>query len=494
MSDVEVRKNRINSSSSVSNKNNETRALVKSRLRSSKVGRSSYSINNIVQEITNKRIKRIVVMVGAGISTLSGIPDFRTPGSGLYDNLKQFKIPYPEAIFELDYFKDNPRPFFTLAKELMPSEKYKPNKIHYFLRLLEEKQLLHRLYTQNIDGLELQAGISPDKLVEAHGTFSSAKCLGCKTAYSQEFIKKAIYSNKIPRCTECNRLVKPNIVFFGEDLPKRFDLHMRDFLDAQLILVMGTSLAVEPFANIVNKCQNDVPRLLLNREAVGPFKNLRRKKDIAILGNLSESIDLLVQMLGWEQDLATAMENLGTPIEVSTSLATTVKVEDVNQQSLLAELFYLDKTNPISFDKKLQPSNEKTPQAIKNSLVERNNNLLGIKSKVLLGKRQQSNGSQNIKPTSGTKFFEKQNLLPPNYNSLRNKTASPFNKEMITNLANRLIVDTKLNNSSRPSKFIANSRPLINASMLNSFKQKRKSSEFSDEDSDDSSSSSNSDN
>ena len=114
---------------------------------------------------------------------------YRSPGTGLYDNLKQFKIPYPEAIFDIDYFITNPKPFFTLAKEIMPSIKYKPNKIHYFLRLLQEKQLLQRLYTQNIDGLERIAGISSDKLVEAHGTFSSAKCIGCKSVYSEAFIR-----------------------------------------------------------------------------------------------------------------------------------------------------------------------------------------------------------------------------------------------------------------------------------------------------------------
>ena len=78
----------------------------------------------------------------------------RTPGTGLYDNLQQYSIPYPEAIFDIDYFHVNPRPFFTLAKELYPSGKYRPNYIHYFVRLLHDKGLLLRMYTQNIDGLE----------------------------------------------------------------------------------------------------------------------------------------------------------------------------------------------------------------------------------------------------------------------------------------------------------------------------------------------------
>lgn len=105
----------------------------------------SYTIDHLVSEILRKKIKKIVIMAGAGISTPSGIPDFRSPDSGLYNNLKQFDIPYPEAIFEISYFKQNPKPFFTLAKDLIPNiEKYKPNKIHYFVKLLQEKKLLYR--------------------------------------------------------------------------------------------------------------------------------------------------------------------------------------------------------------------------------------------------------------------------------------------------------------------------------------------------------------
>lgn len=77
----------------------------------------------------------------------------RTPGSGLYDNLQQYNLPYAEAIFELDYFCTNPKPFFSIAQSLYPGN-YKPNAVHYFCVLLHEKQKLLRMYTQNIDGLE----------------------------------------------------------------------------------------------------------------------------------------------------------------------------------------------------------------------------------------------------------------------------------------------------------------------------------------------------
>ena len=81
------------------------------------------------------------------------LSNYRSPGTGLYDNLQQYKIPDPTAIFDIGYFARNPKPFFALAKELYPGN-YDPNHTHYFVRLLQEKGVLLRSYTQNIDGLE----------------------------------------------------------------------------------------------------------------------------------------------------------------------------------------------------------------------------------------------------------------------------------------------------------------------------------------------------
>lgn len=118
----------------------------------------------------------------------AGIPDFRSPKTGLYNNLKKYKLPHPQAIFELNYFRANPKPFFALAKELYPGS-FKPTPCHYFVKLLEEKNILLRHYTQNIDTLERIAGINDEKLVEAHGTFFSNHCLKCRKAYNMEFVK-----------------------------------------------------------------------------------------------------------------------------------------------------------------------------------------------------------------------------------------------------------------------------------------------------------------
>ncbi|XP_016310815.1 NAD-dependent protein deacetylase sirtuin-3-like [Sinocyclocheilus anshuiensis] len=258
------------------------------------------------------RVRNIVVVAGAGISTASGIPDFRTPGTGLYANLAKYDIPYPEAIFNIDYFSDNPHPFFSLAKELFPGH-HCPNYVHYFIRMLHQKGLLLRMYTQNIDGLEKLCGIPDDKLVEAHGSFATAACHLCYTPYPAEEAKQAIMNGNVPICTFCAGAVKPNVVFFGEDLPEKYFQHAEDFPKADLLMIMGTSLKIEPFASLVNTVKSTVPRLLLNRDPVGPFERRPlRRADYMELGDLSDSVRKLAEILGWHteiQDLMNSHEN-----------------------------------------------------------------------------------------------------------------------------------------------------------------------------------------
>jgi NAD-dependent SIR2 family protein deacetylase len=116
------------------------------------------------------------VLCGAGISTSTGIPDFRSPTTGLYANLARYNLPSPEAVFDLRFFARNPSPFFELSRELLPRASFAPTPAHHFLRLLEARGALRRCYTQNIDCLERAAGVPPERLVEAHGSFASSRC------------------------------------------------------------------------------------------------------------------------------------------------------------------------------------------------------------------------------------------------------------------------------------------------------------------------------
>lgn len=203
--------------------------------------------------------------------------------------------------------------------------------------MLNDKGLLVRHYTQNIDTLERIAGIPDEKIVEAHGTFYTNHCLECRKEYSMEWMKgtlivlnkifeikfylffvfiEKIFKDVIPTCIECNRLVKPDIVFFGEDLPPKFyELPLKDFKKCDLLIIMGTSLEVQPFASLINRVNNNCVRLLINRELVGEtgsslksflfndglqFNQPENKRDVCWLGDCDDGIENLAQKLGLE--------------------------------------------------------------------------------------------------------------------------------------------------------------------------------------------------
>ena len=113
------------------------------------------------------------VMCGAGISVSAGIPDFRSPGTGLYDNLAKYNLPTPQSVFDKEYFLERPDAFYLLCRELWP-DNYAPTPAHHFVALLHEKGILRRCFTQNIDSLEAAAGLPPAQIVAAHGNFDGA--------------------------------------------------------------------------------------------------------------------------------------------------------------------------------------------------------------------------------------------------------------------------------------------------------------------------------
>ena len=128
-----------------------------------------------------KTCKSVIVMTGAGISTNAGIPDFRSKSFGLYNRLAKYNLPHPTAVFTLDYFKQNPVPFYSIAHDLYPiMDTAKPTVAHYFIKLLDNKNILLKHYTQNIDGLEDLTGLDREKTVQAHGHIRTGTCLSMK--------------------------------------------------------------------------------------------------------------------------------------------------------------------------------------------------------------------------------------------------------------------------------------------------------------------------
>ncbi|KAG0289632.1 NAD-dependent protein deacetylase sirtuin-2 [Linnemannia gamsii] len=271
------------------------------------------SIGAIADHILQGKANKIIVMTGAGISTAAGIKDFRSPGTGLYDDLEKYNLPFPEAVFDLAFFKESPLPFYQLAKHLYPGQ-YRPTLTHYLLPLLAKKKLLLRSYTQNIDSLERLAGLDEDLLVEAHGSFATAKCIQCDMVTDSAWVKNHIMTSEIPYCKRCSGLVKPSITFFGESLPRRFSTQIeKDFQECDLLIVLGTSLKVEPFNKLIAQVSPKCPRLLINREKAGQelhsgfdFEDKWRytiQRDALFLGNCDEGVRALADHCGWETEL-----------------------------------------------------------------------------------------------------------------------------------------------------------------------------------------------
>lgn len=288
------------------------------------------SIKTLAKYLKENPEAKAIFMVGAGISTSSGIPDFRSPETGLYHNLSKLNLPYAEAVFDIDYFKKDPKPFYTLAEELYPGN-FKPSPFHCLMKLFEEKGRLKRIYTQNIDTLEREAKISQEYIVEAHGSFASNHCVECGKEFPRETFEKklAFYKGKegeeeeelYAKCDECDGLVKPKIVFFGEGLPTEFfetwDLDSRIEDEKIVCIVGGTSLSVFPFASLPMEAPEGWQRVLINREVVGDFKKSkvtkkskgklleksRRSSDLIYQGYTDDAAFLLASELGWLDEL-----------------------------------------------------------------------------------------------------------------------------------------------------------------------------------------------
>ncbi|KAJ7080504.1 DHS-like NAD/FAD-binding domain-containing protein [Mycena epipterygia] len=257
-------------------------------------------IPGLAQYIASDKCKNIVLMLGAGVSTSAGIPDFRSPETGLYANLARLKLPYPEAVFEINFFRKNPVPFYTLAHELYPG-KFRPTITHSFIRLLAAHSLLHTCFTQNIDTLERRAGVPDDKIIEAHGSFANQRCIECQRTYDDAKMKRHILAKETPKCETCGGLVKPDIVFFGESLPDEFIEAIPNVGKADLLIIMGTSMTVHPFAGLAERAGPSCPRVLINLDRVGSIG--RRPNDVVVLDKCDDVVRKLCKELGWEDEL-----------------------------------------------------------------------------------------------------------------------------------------------------------------------------------------------
>lgn len=223
--------------------------------------------------------ENIVFFGGAGVSTESGIPDFRSV-DGLYG--QKYDYP-PETILSHSFFMKRPEAFYAFYRDKMMPEGVLPNAAHRKLAALEGAGKLKAVITQNIDGLHQAAGSK--NVLELHGTVHKNTCMACGAKYGYDAVKSAA---DVPRCT-CGGIIKPDVVLYEEGLDEdtmRRAVH--HIAGADMLIIGGTSLVVYPAAGLVNYYKGK-RLVLINRSATG----MDGRADLLVQGSLGETLGAL---------------------------------------------------------------------------------------------------------------------------------------------------------------------------------------------------------
>ncbi|ENH96198.1 NAD-dependent deacetylase [Gracilibacillus halophilus YIM-C55.5] len=203
-----------------------------------------------------EQAQTITVLTGAGVSTASGIPDFRSSqGVWTYDHSREYYM-------SRHYFHQDPEDFWKKYKDIFQIkllQQYEPNDVHQFIKSLEDDGKEVTVVTQNVDGLHQQAG--SQHVIEYHGNLATSSCPSCGTQYDLEYVM----NHDVPYCSEsgCGDILKPDIVLFGDPITKHTEAEQA-VAESDLLIVMGTSLQVMPFSLLVEN--RSVPKVMINKE------------------------------------------------------------------------------------------------------------------------------------------------------------------------------------------------------------------------------------
>lgn len=237
-------------------------------------GKMKNDFTNIIENSNN-----IVFFGGAGVSTESGIPDFRSV-DGLYN--KKYKYP-PETILSHSFFMRNPEEFFKFYRDKMLNLDAKPNTAHTKLAELEKQGKLKAVITQNIDGLHQMAGSK--NVLELHGSIHKNHCIRCGKFFDIDYI---VNSKGVPKC-QCGGIVKPDVVLYEESLDGEILEKSVEFIsNADVLIIGGTSLIVYPAAGLINYYRGK--KLILINKSVTP---MYRKADLVINDSIGNVFGML---------------------------------------------------------------------------------------------------------------------------------------------------------------------------------------------------------
>lgn len=236
-----------------------------------------------LKEITD-HARRLVFLGGAGVSTASGIPDFRS-GTGLYAG--EFEGLPPETILSSSFFWLRTDTFFDFYRQHMLYPQARPNAAHRWLYRMEQRDRLRGIVTQNIDGLHKAAGNI--RVYEVHGSVHENYCTECNAFYPME---KILRSEGIPRCDDCGGIIKPAVTLYGEPLEKYVLIGaLREITNADTLIIAGTSLSVEPVASFPEHFAGK-NLVVINREET-PADS---RASLVIRGDVAEALGALMEM------------------------------------------------------------------------------------------------------------------------------------------------------------------------------------------------------
>ena len=239
-------------------------------------------LNEIIQDS-----KQICFFGGAGVSTESGIPDFRSK-DGLYNNVdEEFSKYDPEYLLSHACLYNHPKMFYSFYRKKLDIRGIEPNKAHYKLAELEEKGKISGIVTQNVDGLHQKAGSK--KVYELHGSFLRVYCAGCKKEYPNDYL--FTNTDSIVKCPVCRHLIRPDVVLYDEMLPtKAINGGAKAIYNADCLIIAGTSLKVEPAASMV-KGYFGKYIVIINRDPLG---DIEQYADVVFRENVGEVLDRII--------------------------------------------------------------------------------------------------------------------------------------------------------------------------------------------------------
>jgi NAD-dependent protein deacetylase/lipoamidase len=244
-----------------------------------------------VSEVRNwvEDAERVVVLTGAGISTDSGIPDFRGP-QGLWT-----KNPLAEKMSNIHYYLADPevRKLSWQNRLSSPAWGAKPNPGHLALVNLEKRKKLHALITQNIDELHQIAGNSPERVIEVHGTMRKFMCWGCgMRGPMQKVLERVRGGEEDPKCRDCGGILKSDTISFGQQLvPEVIDRAMRAAAEADFFLAAGTSLQVYPVAGAVDLARAAGAKVVIVNAQPTPYDDVA---DAVFNNSISEALPAIL--------------------------------------------------------------------------------------------------------------------------------------------------------------------------------------------------------